>query len=170
MSGDPFRRFTGRRDEREARGLSHASERCSPAAVECPLVRGDDFTARGSGSCGLSRRLASRRPCVNGRIGLSPAGAQCGLKSQPPAAYRRIRCRRRISQPPGSQSQAPSIGFSQRPPLHRNPSWCPLPRAGSSHRLGAARRLARSALAVSHGLDGFLHQQVRGLVASRSRS
>ena len=63
---------------------------------------------QGSGSCGLSRRLASiRAPCVNGGIGLScPAGAQCGPKSPLPAACWRIRCRRRISQPPGSEPSA----------------------------------------------------------------
>jgi len=34
------------------------------------------------------------------------------------------------------QSQAPSLGFSQRPPLHRHSSWCPLPRAEA--RIGPA--------------------------------
>jgi hypothetical protein len=54
-SGDPFRRFTGRRDEPGTEVPDMPPSVVLPAAVESPVVREDYFTARGTGSCGLSR-------------------------------------------------------------------------------------------------------------------
>jgi len=70
-------------------------------------------------------------PRVNGGgIGSScPASAQCGRESAPPAACWRIRCRRRISLPPGSYKPNAFHRVSQRPPLRRRACWSPLPRA-----------------------------------------
>lgn len=58
----------------------------------------------------------------------------------------------------------------QRPPLRRCPAWCPLPHTASDVlRHDDATRHTRSALVVSHHLDGLLHLTVSGLVASRYR-
>lgn len=64
--------------------------------------------------------------------------------------------------------RAPSSGFSKTAP----PSTSPLastPACLRRLRPDASRRHACSVLAVLPGLDGFLRQRIRGLVASRSR-
>jgi hypothetical protein len=64
--------------------------------------------------------------------------------------------------------RAPPSGLSKESPLHRHHRRCPLP---GSLRLplafpsaGRCQRPARSALVVSHHLDGFLHRWLVGLL------
>lgn len=67
--------------------------------------------------------------------------------------------------PPRGRSSSREI----RAPLHRHDPVRRLPGA-SSHRPDSATCRARSALVVSHHLDGLLRTRARGFVAPRSRS
>lgn len=64
--------------------------------------------------------------------------------------------------------RAPPSGLSKDPPLHRHHHRCPLPGPCELPRLapsaGRSQRPTRSALVVSHHLDGFLHRRLVGLL------
>jgi len=71
-----------------------------------------------------------RCPCVNGHVGLSAPRARNVDRSphHPPRAGA-SESETHLTAARLVQSQAPSLGFSQRPPLHRRRCWHPLPRA-----------------------------------------
>jgi hypothetical protein len=168
ISGDPSRRFTGRRDELEVQDLARASERCSTSRSRgSDRLRGSLHIAGFRVVC-LSRRLP---PCrlVRERGDVerrAPRARSVDRSPHHPPRAGIFRCRRRLSQPPGStRAERLPQGFSKTAPpsessagVHSRElapaSACTLP---ASTLVPPAPFLPASTVSSTNRLAGLLH-------------